>query len=469
MIPEEAEASRESGAMVRAGLALARFSERWYPDPLVFAFLGIVVVFLAGIALGESAATLAVEGGKSFWTLVPFTMQMVMVIIGGYVVASSPPVYRMIERVAGWPRTPRTAVAVVAAFSLVTSLLSWGFSLVFSGLLVREMAHRVRGLDYRAAGAAGYLGLGAVWAMGLSSSAAMMMATPSAIPQELAAITGVIPLTQTIFLWPSLVLTAALIVVSVIVSYLSTPGPEQARTAESFGIAHEPLYWRLPPRTKPGEWLDHSPLLTILVVAALGWYLVDVFRTSPQGALAALDLNTYNLLFLTLGMLLHWRPRRFVKAVAHAVPATGGVLIQFPFYAVIYGMIVGTGITHALARLFARATTHGTFPLLVAVYSAVLGVFIPSGGSKWVIEAPYVMQSANAHQVHLGWVVQIYNAAEALPNLVNPFWMLPLLGILKLRARDLAGYGFLQMIVHVPIVLFLCWLFARYLPYVAPH
>ncbi len=469
MTTEDAGARRESGAMARAGLALANFSERWYPDPLVFAFLGIVVVFVIGIALGEEASTLAVQGGRGFWTLVPFTMQMMMIIIGGYTVASSPPVYRMIERVAGWPRTPRTAVATVALFSLLTSLLSWGFSLIFSGLLVREMANRVRGLDYRAAGAAGYLGLGAVWAMGLSSSAAMMMATSSAIPQELAAITGVIPLTQTIFLWPSLLTAAILVVVSVIVSYLSTPGPGQARTAESFGIAHEPLDLRLEPPTKPGEWLDHSPVLTILVAALLGWYLVDVLRTSPQGALAALDLNTYNLLFLTAGMVLHWRPRRFVKAVARAVPATGGVLIQFPFYAVIYGMIVGTGITRWLAGVFTRVTTQNTFPLLVAVYSAVLGVFVPSGGSKWVIEAPYVMQSANANQVHLGWVVQIYNAAEALPNLVNPFWMLPLLGILKLRARDLAGYGFLQMVVHVPIVLFLCWLFAKYLPYVAPH
>jgi len=455
--------------MVRTGLWLANFSERWYPDPLVFAFIGIVVVFVAGIALREHPANLAVQGGKNFWTLVPFTMQMVMVIIGGYVVASSPPVHSVIRRIAGWPKSPKTAVAMIAMFSMLTSLISWGFSLIFSGLLVREAAQRVKGLDYRAAGAAGYLGLGAVWAMGVSSSAAMMMATPSAIPPSLRTISGVLPLTQTIFLWPSLVTTVGLIVLSMAISYLSTPNAEHARTAESFGIVHEPLDTTLEPRTKPGEWLDHSPVLSVAVALLLAFYLVNVFRTSPQGVLAALDLNTYNLIFLTLGLLLHWRPRRFVKAVSQAVPATGGVLIQFPFYAVIFGMIVGTGISEWLARLFASVTTHATFPLLVALYSAILGIFVPSGGSKWVIEAPYILQAANAHQVHLGWVVQIYNAAEALPNLVNPFWMLPLLGILKLRARDLAGYGFLQMIVHVPVVFFLCWLFARYLPYVAPR
>ena len=173
---------------------------------------------------------------------------------------------------------------------------------------------------------------------------------------------------------------------------------------------------------------------------------MDFFRSSPQGALAALDLNTYNLLFITVGLLLHWRPKRFIRAVSECVPATGGVLIQFPFYAVIFGMIVGTGMSDWLASLFARISTQDTYPLLVASYSAVLGIFVPSGGSKWVIEAPYILQAANLHHVHLGWVVQIYNASEALPNLVNPFWMLPLLGILKLKARDIVGYGVLQMI-----------------------
>ncbi len=98
----------------------------------------------------------------------------------------------------------------------------------------------------------------------------------------------------------------------------------------------------------------------------------------------------------------------------------------------------------------------------------MLGVFIPSGGSKWVIEAPYVLQAAIQHGVNLGWVVQIYNAAEALPNLLNPFWMLPLLGLLHMKARDLVGYSVLQMIIHIPLVFFLCWYFATIIPFVPP-
>ena len=462
------QSAKSESAMVRFGLGLANWSEKWFPDPLVFALLGIVVVFLVGLALHQKPAQLAIQGGKSFWSLVPFTMQMVMIIIGGYVVASTPLVYRAIRALAGIPKSPRSAVAMVALFSMLTSLISWGLSLVFSGLFVRELAHRVKGMDYRAAGAAAYLGLGAVWAMGLSSSAAMLMATKSTMPPSLFNISGLIPLTQTLFLWQSIATAFILIVLSVLIAYLSTPSAENAKTAESYGIHYEPIQSTLEPKHKPGEWLEYSPLLTILDAALLLWYLVDVFRTSPQGALAALDLNTYNLMFITAGLLLHWRPKRFLRAVAECIPATGGVLIQFPFYAVIFGMIVGTGISDALAKLFAAVSTHNSYPLLVATYSAVLGIFIPSGGSKWVIEAPYVLQAANLHRVHLGWVVQIYNASEALPNLVNPFWMLPLLGILKLKARDIVGYGVLQLMVHIPVVFFLCWLFAHYIPYVPP-
>jgi len=456
------------GGLARFGLTLANWSERWFPDPLVFALIGIVFVFLTGLCLRQSPSKLAIQGGKNFWTLVPFTMQMVMIIIGGYVVATTPLVNRLIRALARIPKTGRGAIAMIALFSMLSSLISWGLSLIFSGLLAREMAARVKGMDYRAAGAAAYLGLGATWALGLSSSAAMLMATKSAIPAALLNVSGLIPLRQTLFLWQSITMAIVLIVVSVIIAYLSAPSPENARTAEQFGLEVGVAERPDEPRTKPGEWLEYSPLLSVLVGALIAWYLIDFFRSSPTGALAALDLNTYNLMFITAGLLLHWRPRRFIRSVADAVPATGGVLIQFPFYAVIFGMIVGTGISTWLADLFAHVTTHETYPLLVALYSAVLGTFVPSGGSKWVIEAPYVLQAANLHHVHLGWVVQIYNAAEALPNLVNPFWMLPLLGILRLKARDLVGYTVLQMMLHIPIVFFLCWFFARYIAYVPP-
>ena len=464
-------------AAIRLGLAISDWTERWFPDAFVFALLGIVVVFVAGLLLGRGPAQLTHDFGGGFWSLIPFTIQMALIVIFGYVVASSPPVYRLVQWLATIPKTPRAAVAWIALFATVSSLLSWGFSLVFSGLLVREVVRRVPQTDYRAAGAAGYLGLGSVWALGLSSSAALLMATKGSIPASLLPISGVLPLSRTIFLWQSIVTAIILMAVSVLIAYVTAPDGRTARTAESYGIRPEPLEIRTPARQRPGEWLEFSPLLTILVVIVGVAYLVQLFASKGGGIAAgiaqALDLNTYNFIFLLAGLLLHWRPRRFLEAVTRSVPATAGVLIQFPFYAGIFGMITGTAsdpspISQWLAGLFVRVSDTNSYPILVSLYSAVLGVFVPSGGSKWVIEAPYLLQAANALKVNLGWVVQMYNAAEALPNLINPFWMLPLLGLLGVRARDLVGYAAVQLLVHLPVVLFLMWLLARTLPYVAP-
>ena len=451
--------------LARLGAVLTDLCERYFPDAFVFALAGVVLVFAAGLALGDSPGRLVSEFGGGFWVLVPFTMQMALVIVGGFVVATSPPLARLIRALASIPRTPRAAVAFVAFFGMASSLLSWGLSLVFTGLLVREIVSRVR-VDYRAIGAAAYLGLGSVWALGLSSSAALLQATRSAIPPSLLPVTGVIPLGQTIFLWQSLVMAAVLIVISVAVAYASCPPPERAKTAEEIGVRFEPLAASLEPPRTPAERLDASPVFSVAVALLMLAYLGQQVR--EKGPLAVADLNNFNFAFLTLGLLLHGRPRSFLRAVARSVPATAGVLIQYPFYAGILGLISKTSLAAVLADLFVRVTTPGTFPLVVALYSAVLGLFVPSGGGKWIVEAPYVMAAANAWHVHLGWTVQIYNAAEALPNLINPFWMLPLMGILNVRARDLAGYSILQLVFHAPVVFFLCWLFARTLPYLPP-
>jgi short-chain fatty acids transporter len=466
----ESDGGREP-LLARAGAGLADFCEHWFPDAFVFALGAVVVVFVLGLALGERPVHLVSVFGDSFWKLIPFTMQMALVIIGGFVVASAPPVARLIRKLASWPKSARSAVAFTAFFAMLTSLLSWGLSLIFTGLLVRELTRRVRGLDYRALGAAAYLGLGSVWAFGLSSSAALLQATPASIPKALLNVTGVLRLTETIFLWQSMASAAILIVASVLIAYFSCPREDRAKTAADYGVSFEPIGEVEPEADaaarKPADWLERSRVLALVIGLLMLAFLVIEF--ARKGGLAALDLNTFNFAFLTAGLLLHGRPRSFIKAVNDSVPATAGVLIQFPFYAGIFGLIAKTAIAPALKTLFVRVTTHATFPLLVAAYSAVLGLFVPSGGGKWVIEAPYVMAAANTWHVHLGWTVQIYNAAEALPNLINPFWMLPLMGLLKVRARELAGYSILQLVVHLPLVLILCWLFAKTLPYVPPH
>ncbi len=469
------DAAQRNGGLVRLAIAFTAWAERWFPDAFIFVAIAVVVVSLGAMVNGASPLAVSEAFGNGFWSLITFTMQMAFVVIGGYVVATSTPAQKLIRSLAGLPKTGTSAVGLVAAAAMISSLLNWGFSLILGGLLVRALAERRElRMDYRAAGAAAYLGLGATWAMGLSSSAAQLQANPASVPKSLLAITGVIPFTETIFLWQSFLITGVLLVISIAIAIWSAPGPNAAMTAEAMGIeiSREDAI-KVPPPQKPGDWLEYSPLLTILLVLlAAGWLFYEFSRQSA--ILAISNLNTYNFIFVMVGLLLHWQPKRFLAAVTKAVPATAGVLIQFPLYGSIAAILTqaknGAGVTVSdqISHAFVSLSTQHLYPLVIGVYSAILGFFVPSGGGKWLLEAPYVMQAANDLHVHLGWAVQIYNAAEALPNLINPFWMLPLLGVLGLRARDLVGFTFLQLLVHLPLVLFLLWALAYTLEYHPP-
>jgi short-chain fatty acids transporter len=448
------------------GLGLSEWFERWFPDAYALAIVVVFIVAAASVAVGNSPVQTAQWFGAGFWDLVAFTMQVTMLIISGFALANAPPVHAVIRRMAGVPKSGRTAVAYVAMFSMLSSLVSWTFSLIFSGLLAKEVAQRVRGTDYRAIGAAAYLGVGGVWAFGLTSSAALIMATPASLPQSILKISGVIPLSNTLGLWQSFVVAGSLLLASVIIAYFSAPEPAQARSMQEMGVAFDVEVKVSGKPERPGEWLEYSPVLTILI-SAMG--LAYLFReVAAKGPEVLLELNHYIFLFLAAGLLLHWRPRSFVRAIADAVPSVAGVLIQYPLYAGMVRIMTESGLASRMAHFFIESSTQHTFPILIGVYSVVLGLFVPSAGGKWLVEAPYVLEAAKTLHVHLGWVVQIYNATESLANLIHPFWMLPLIGILGLKARDIVGYAMLQFVVHTPLVLFLVWALNYTITYVAP-
>ena len=271
---------------------------------------------------------------------------------------------------------------------------------------------------------------------------------------------------MTLFTWQNLVMIVVLMVLSVWICYVSAPSAQHAKTAEMAGITYKETYEDPGKPNTPGEWLEFSPILTLIIVAMGFGYLWTVF--AAKGVSAALDLNTYCFMLLMAGMLFHWTPRAFLRAAAKSVPMTGGILLQFPLYAGVYGILMGSGLNELLAKFFVSVSTQGTLPVIVGIYSAILGLFLPSGGGKWIVEAPYVLEAATQLKVNLAWIVQVYNAAEALPNFINPFWMLPLMGLTGVKARDLAGYSILQLILHTPVVLFLLWILAKTLPYVPP-
>ena len=287
------------------------------------------VVFVAALATGSSVVQTAQWFGAGFWDLVDVHDADVddrrHRLRGGDVAAG----VRRHQELAAFPTNGRNAAAYVGLFSMLASLVSWSFSLIFSGLLAREVTHRVRGADYRAVGAAAYLGVGSVWALGLSSSAALIMASPASLPDAIERISGVIPLSQTLGLvaehghrgraHPRL--DGHLLL-------LGSGRHRSARHGAKWASRTSPRRKVVTARETPGEWLEYSPLLTI-VVCTLG-FLYLMREVATNGPSIILELNHYVFLFLIVGLLLHWRPRSFVQAIAASVAPVGGVLIQYP-------------------------------------------------------------------------------------------------------------------------------------------
>ena len=356
----------------RLAATCTALAEKYVPDAFVFALLGTLVVVTAAMVGTDTApADVLALWGKGFWELLPFTGQMCMVVITGYVLASTPLVHRAIGRLSSWPSTPQGAVAFVAFLAMLTSWLNWGFSLMFSAMLAKEVARRVPTADYRALAAAAFLGLGSIWAQGLSGSAALQMATPTALPQSIRDVVaqggivpdGVIPLSSTIFLWQSLLSVVVEVVVVTVVVWFAAPRGDRARSAEQLGIVLP-----APPTDEPtivpttvGEVLEHSRVLSVAVAGLAAASLAVLFARAPT-VLGAITLDTVNLAFLGLGVLLHGTPARLMRAVRDATPAVWGILLQFPFYAGIASVISRTQLNESLAHLFTSVSTPLTFP-----------------------------------------------------------------------------------------------------------
>src|SRR4051794_580545 len=334
----------EPGLVARTALALTDWAERWIPDAFIFALLATFFVLAAAVAATPSTLPDVIDAwGRGFWELIPFTLQMSLIIITGHVLATSPPIGRIVRAIASWPRTPRGAVALVTFFTLAASWFNWGFSLVFGAVLAIEVARRVEDVDYRALASASVLGLGSIWAQGLSGSAALQMATPGALQPQIRDIVaanglvpgGIISFRHTIFLWQSITSVVIEMIVVTTVMWLATPPPSRARTARDLGIDLEPEPRRTQnkePRTSepgtqnlererererrtenaervlpPGQRLEHSRVVTWLVVA-LGFAYLGRYFWQACDPPRALKLNFLNLAFLMVGFPLHGSP-----------------------------------------------------------------------------------------------------------------------------------------------------------------
>ena len=448
------------------GRFMSRTAGRAMPDPFVLAVALTVVTLVCAVLFGREVTPLAfgdrlhqvvVVGwfGGLFGGALTFAFQMVFVLVTGYAVAHSRPVRDLIDSVAKLPRNAAQASAIVALVSCAAGYVHWGLGAVAGAMLAREIggawARMQRPLHYPILGAAAYSGL-LVWHGGLSGSAPLKAAETTGF---LAEMTGAVPVQETLFSALNIAIVVSLVIVSVALYYLVTPknSPREAWCPLETQDAVEAPSVDGPRQFAVVRFLDESVLIPLVVCWLAGGYLLWAWFTNGLGAL---NLNTVNLAFLALGLLLHGSPRAYMRAAAKGAKASVGIILQFPLYFGILGMLTASGLVAQLSDGAVAMATESTLGVLTFLSAGLVNLFVPSGGGQWAVQGPVMMQAAATLGADPGKIVIALSHGDAWTNMLQPFWALPLLGIMGLRARDIVGYTTLLCLLTGPVVIF--WL-----------
>jgi len=438
-------------AFSRAAVRLNDWTQRWVPGAFTIAWLLTLIVFVLAWTVGRASFLDSVRyWGDGFWELNLFSMQMCLVMFTGSVVAVSPPSARALAWVAARARSPRQAILLMALLSMLLALFHWGLSIVGSAMLVREIGRRRTGADYRLLVAAAYLGMGTVWHAGLSASAPLLVATPG---HFLEAEIGIIPVAETLFAPFNLILAGITIVVFAIVTPLLHPSPERTVIASPEQL--DAIQTFAPPRPPEGAAgrtfaarLEHSPWVN-WTFGALALVWAATYLARPEHPIT---LNALNFAMLGLAIALHPTAASLIAAAEEAGRLVFGIILQFPLYAGMYGIIQGTHLAEALAQGFLNIASPQTYPLIVYWYSGIVNYFVPSGGSKWAIEAPYILSAGQALHVPAAKVVTAYAWGDMMTDIIQPFWAIPLLAAAKLDFRQILGFCMILFCIYVPLV-----------------
>ena len=445
----------------RVARVLTAWSTRWVPDAYVIAALLTAFTFVLALVFTDSGPFALVRyWGSGFWELLSFGMQMCLIIMTGYILAVSRPMQLLFAKVAGLARSPRGAVVLTALLSMGLAWIHWGLSIVGSAVFVRYVARRQPRADYRLLVCAAYLGLGTLWHAGLSASMPLLVATPGHfMQQEL----GIMPVSRTIFHPFNLLLVVGTVaLMTTLARALQSPQGEEPRidwdalgddapesgrdravaASDAGGVTDAAA-------ASPARRLENSRAVSLVIGGAglvwLGWW----FGTH---GLAGINLNTVNFAFLMLGVLLHGRPAALLAAAERGGRYVWGVILQFPFYAGIFGIIKESKLQDVIAGWFTALSTPKTYPLIVLWYSGCLNYIIPSGGSKWAIEAPYIVKAGHDIGANMNFTVLAYAWGDMLTDIIQPFWAIPLLAIARLSFRDIMGYGLVFFLAYAVLV-----------------
>lgn len=427
--------------------------QRYLPEPFVFAILlTFIAAFIAMPLCHQTPVEVVEHWGNGVWSLLAFSMQMALVLVCGSTLAAAPVVKRGISALASLPKTPMAAIALVTAVSAIACWLNWGFGLIVGVIFAKEIARKLPAVDYRLLIASAYSGF-VVWHAGLSGSIPLTMATPGDALSKATngALSQPVPISQTILDPHNLVMVLLVIVALVLVN--SKMHPKKDVVIVDPALLAEEDFVRDERRDTPAEKMEGSRILAY-VLAALGLtYLV--IKLFFRGG--SLDLNSVIMLFLFTGVILHGTPISYVRAFTKAATGAAGILLQFPFYAGIMGIITGVGHSGicfgtVISDACIAISNPTTYPLLTFLCAAVLNLFVPSGGGHWAIQAPIMFAAGANLGVDPGLTGTAIAWGDAWTNLIQPFWAIPALAIAKLNAKDIMGFCLIDLFITGVII-----------------
>jgi short-chain fatty acids transporter len=417
------------------------------PDPYLFALLlTFLTAVLALTVVRTPVDSLVGFWYRGLWEILTFTAQMVLVLLCGHALADAPPVKRVLDWISGLPRTGPQAGVGVFLVSWAAALFNWGFCLVVSGVLVREIPKRLPGVSKAYLAAAGYAGF-VVYASGLSSSVALASATPGS------PLNAIEQLAQRTLTLPEMLLVpynvAPVIGIAVLMPLLFwriSPPYHAATTRATKEVAHDKVEKQPEPHTF-AERVEQSRWITVVLAAMSLTYVVGQLR---QGTFR-LDFNMMIFLLLLLGWILHGTPIRYLHAFHAGALAAGPILLSYPLYGGILGLIRDTGLVDWFAQLFVAFSTDYTLPFWSYVSANVINLFVPSGGGQWAVQGPVMVKAAIELDASLPKTAMAVAFGDQVSNLVQPFWALPIAGIGGANLREMMGYCLLAMLIAFPM------------------
>ncbi|ALM53932.1 short-chain fatty acid transporter [Halomonas huangheensis] len=423
--------------------------ERYLPDPYIFVLLLTLIAAAAAIAIErQSPMAVLTYWGDGFWSLLSFSMQMLLVLVTGFMLASSPPVKRLLSRLAGLANNAGAAIILVTLVSLAASWINWGFGLVVGALFAKELARQIK-VDYRLLVASAYSGF-VVWHGGLAGSVPLTIATDGHFSMEQI---GIIGTSETIFSAFNLLIVAALFVSVPLVNRMMLPSERESVYIDPTLLGEESDSTR-PRLTRPAERLENSITLALLVGVPGLIYLVSYFIGG-----GGLNLNVVNFMFLFLAIVLHRTPQSLLNSLHEGIKGGAGIVIQFPFYAGIMAIMIQSGLAETMSQAMISFATEKTLPFWTFISAGIVNMFVPSGGGQWAVQAPVVIPAAQALGVDIPRAAMAVAWGDAWTNLLQPFWALPVLGIAGLKAKDIMGFCLIQLIITgIIISIGLTWL-----------